>query len=488
MAEQPLVRRDIWALEDEQPWHPITEAYARGILVLQDRGEDDATSWAYQAAIHGLFSAAEDDKFRDECQHNSWYFLPWHRMYLYWFERTVRAALSDVPEVGDELKETWTLPYWDYERTEDSAALPPAFRDPELPDGTPNPLRVEARDPNINIGGKIPPLTRSSLAALGLPVFTGAAMEGGVGGPVTGWQHEPFNPPRSGGLEARPHNGVHGQVGGEGGFMSNFDDAPKDPVFWMHHANIDRLWAVWLRQEDREDPTDPAWTDFQFDFHDENGGELQQSPADVLDSIGQLGYTYENLSVPGELEEEPAPVPVLMSDSRRSDHPAELVGASDDEVKLQGRSRVTVNVAEPKSPGLLADRAAGRSPRVLLGIEGIEGEANPGLTYAVYVNLPDDADADTDPERHLAGELSFFGIERLGDLRRDHPEGAGQLHTFDITRVANELQEQGRWDADAITVTFEPIRVEPPPGAEDASRSAEERAPVKVGRVSVFLQ
>ena len=38
------------------------------------------------------------------------------------------------------------------------------------------------------------------------------------------------------------HNGVHDWVGGT---MSDLLTAPADPIFWMHHANIDRLWAVW---------------------------------------------------------------------------------------------------------------------------------------------------------------------------------------------------------------------------------------------------
>jgi tyrosinase len=482
----PLVRRDIWALEDEQQWHPITDAYARGILVMQGRGPDEPTSWLYQAAIHGLVTVQPGDDFRDQCQHNSWYFLPWHRMYLYWFERMVRDALQEVPEVDEELKKTWTLPYWDYERTDQTATLPPAFREEQMPDGQPNPLHIPERDANINLGGPLPALSRSSAMALGLGVFTGAVQDGGFGGPVTGWQHEPFNPQRPGGVEARPHNGVHGQVGGAGGFMSNFDDAPKDPVFWMHHANIDRLWQVWLdREGGRENPAQPAWTGFEFDFHDDQGQPLKQAASAVLDTATQLEYTYERLTAgpeaPAPPSPPPPPTPEMPTDAQ-PDHPPELVGATEEQVQLQGPAKVTVNVARPESPAL----AEGGQGRVLLGIEGISGDVNPGLTYAVYVNLPDDDDADTDPESHLVGELSFFGIERVGDLRSEHPQG--QQHTFDITAVANQLKERGKWDPGAVTVSFEPVRVQPPPGVEDAAPSAEERPAVSVGRVSVFVQ
>lgn len=38
------------------------------------------------------------------------------------------------------------------------------------------------------------------------------------------------------------HNGVHGWVGGT---MALITTAPADPVFWLHHAQIDRLWSIW---------------------------------------------------------------------------------------------------------------------------------------------------------------------------------------------------------------------------------------------------
>jgi tyrosinase len=53
-------------------------------------------------------------------------------------------------------------------------------------------------------------------------------------------------------LEGFPHNRVHNCVGG--GFnhsqslMLNFL-SPVDPIFFLHHANIDRLWDVWTRKQ-----------------------------------------------------------------------------------------------------------------------------------------------------------------------------------------------------------------------------------------------
>ncbi|KAI8816851.1 uncharacterized protein EV422DRAFT_500751 [Fimicolochytrium jonesii] len=43
-------------------------------------------------------------------------------------------------------------------------------------------------------------------------------------------------------LETLPHNLVHSGVGGDGG---DFATAPTNPIFWLHHGNIDRHWARW---------------------------------------------------------------------------------------------------------------------------------------------------------------------------------------------------------------------------------------------------
>ena len=41
-------------------------------------------------------------------------------------------------------------------------------------------------------------------------------------------------------------NGIHGSIHiWVGGTMSDASVSPADPVFWMHHANLDRLWWEW---------------------------------------------------------------------------------------------------------------------------------------------------------------------------------------------------------------------------------------------------
>ena len=499
------VRRDIWSLEAQQSWHPIVDAYARAVDAMRQRDPQDPTSWAYQATVHSTRGPAPDE-FRNQCQHGSWFFLPWHRMYLHWFERMARDLVRTLPGIPDPVRESWALPYWDYGRRGPATdgryrTLPPSFRRRFTPSGEPNPLFVAERDPVVNAGGFLPELATSPDAALRDTEFSVDAQPGGTvgfGGPVTGWHHTP--PAPSGSLESTPHGVVHSLVGGLGGFMSAFDTAPLDPVFWLHHANIDRLWVVWLRQRQpaRQNPTEAAWAGFGFDFRAETGAAVdpRPKPGDVLDTVADLGYRYQRTTPP------PAPripqgVTKMVSEPPPPGPPPppELVGATEEPVQLTGRpAKLALPVAEPTGPVRTTMAAPDQPNRVFLNVEGIEGEANPGTVYAVYVDLPDDDDEDTDPEAHYVGTINFFGIETAGDVDRDHG-GPGLHFAFDVTELVDELRDQGAWDPSQMTVTFAPLQPSPPPGgpalgAEVAGTQAdaEPPPPVRIGRVSVYYQ
>ena len=71
------------------------------------------------------------------------FFLSWHRMYIYYFERILRAASGD-PDLA--------LPYWNYSDPA-QRALPTPFREPA---GSQNPLYVSQRQAGINAGAELP--------------------------------------------------------------------------------------------------------------------------------------------------------------------------------------------------------------------------------------------------------------------------------------------------------------------------------------------
>jgi tyrosinase len=152
------VRQDIWDLGDESdPWRdPVILAYAHGVGAMQQLAPSEprnGANWVNQGAIHEHQGPSVRRRLEDQCQHGSWFFLPWHRMYLHRFEQIVRSHLA----AG--VAEDWALPYWNYSDDPARRVLPPAFRERKLPNGHDNPLFVVERQKvpvDINRGDPMP--------------------------------------------------------------------------------------------------------------------------------------------------------------------------------------------------------------------------------------------------------------------------------------------------------------------------------------------
>src|ERR1700733_12284623 len=110
------------------PWNDTLVWYAKGVKQLQGRPIARKTSWRYLAAMHGIDSAlwtragyldgtellpggTEQDRYWNQCQHQSWYFIPWHRAYLLSFEDILLSAIIGLGGPTD-----WALPYWNYSK------------------------------------------------------------------------------------------------------------------------------------------------------------------------------------------------------------------------------------------------------------------------------------------------------------------------------------------------------------------------------------
>jgi hypothetical protein len=403
-------------------------------------------------------------------------------MYLYFFERIVRKAVLDAGGPAD-----FALPYWNYDTAFPGNTLPPAFRTPTLPDGTANPLFLAAprRDATLVGGGQVPSSATTSSQALSLTNFSAAPGLPSFGGGRVGPAH--FGN-ALGALESTPHNGMHPTIGGfqvvdpcQGALMTDPDCAALDPIFWLHHANIDRLWNRWLELGGgRANPTEAAWLNASFVFIDENGAQVTMTGADVVDSAAQLGYAYDDaVAAPFQRMVEVA------ATQPPPEGPPELAAASEQPLELTGRT-ASVRITVPDS-SLDMVRAAGDRGRVLVSVDDITAERDPGIAYAVYLDMPGDPGRG---RRHI-GNVSFFGIKAMNDPDQAHDGEAGFGHTFDVTAAVRALKADGLWDPAGMTITFEPIRVLPPPG-EELPEAAEALAaqplpPVRIGRVGMFV-
>ncbi|HEY0332079.1 MAG TPA: tyrosinase family protein [Rhodopseudomonas sp.] len=517
-------RRNVWKLSP-QPWPDLLLWYAKAVRELQSCPTADLTSWNSLGAMHGfdqqlwiafnyisastpLPYAADQARYWKQCQHQSWYFLPWHRGYLWAFEAIVRAA---VVKLGGP--ESWALPYWNYSDTHDANALklPTAFSAPKLPDGSANPLLVTRRYGD-GTGHVVIRPSDVTLGALTQSQFAGPPGGGGptgFGGPQTAFQHDGTD---NGQLERQPHNGVHGFVGGQKpgsnpndprsyGLMSMPDTAALDPIFWLHHANIDRLWVVWReRTATHFDPTEKTWLTGPaartFAVPKPDGRRHDFAARDVVDTA-TLGYTYDDTSDPLggthrlvarldrlALPQVTASAQEILVAERK---PAELLGANKTAVQISGAAvetavRLDTGIKDKlirsfsarnltAAPG--GASAAIEPDRVFLTLENIRG-VNDAAVFYVYIDLPKDAKPEDNPD-HLAGVVSLFGVRKASATDSTHG-GNGINETLEITNVIDKLHLGHKLDADQLNVRFV-SRTEITP--DDA---------ISVGGVSVYRQ
>ena len=478
------IRKSVWSLPQGDP--AITW-YRKAVETLLAKDVNDPTSWRYLACVHGVPDgmdtppAAED--FWEQCQHQSWFFLSWHRGYIAAFEAVIARTIADLGGPAD-----WALPYWDYSeslKTNPKARLmPPDFFDRTV-DGKPNALW--SRRANVSNGDFGLDDSVVSLHALTFKKFSGAAPGAptGFGGPVTGF-HTGGGP--SGGLENIPHNRIHTQIGGSNGFMSFPSTAALDPIFWLHHCNIDRLWEVWRNQAgqgtDFKNPTTANWlSDVTFNMHDGDGKAFTYVSADVLDTTRFMhGYKYDKVPVPQAPALETLEVAMAAADEHGQ---PELAGASQGgPVTLEGTvTKIDVPlVAKTKTKSFL-ESTIPTPQHVYLSLENITGVGAPG-DYRVYLDMPG---AGQPPV--LAGVLTTFGLERASDSARTHG-GSGLNHVFDITELAPGLGLTGG-TVSGLKVSFERVGVaasttESPPGLESIAVPAPRESSIKVGQINLF--
>jgi hypothetical protein len=253
-------------------------------------------------------------------------FCPWHREFLRRFEQDL-----GVP-----------LPYWDWAADQASGSpetAPVWDNDLMGPNGDPTPDPVTGRpaeavtqgpfahdpadpaswsviqDPGIAPDPTVPWLTRSFGTMTmdnGMPITlpTPGDVTATLG--VTPYDSPPWNVGSlgfrnnlEGWIGPGMHNSAHMWVGGS--MMPS--TSPNDPVFFLHHANVDRIWANWQRQwfnSGQDDylpvsggPTGHNLTEGMFPW----GGPT--TPQSVLDTFA-LGYWYDDAPAPAVSSVTPA--------------------------------------------------------------------------------------------------------------------------------------------------------------------------------------
>jgi tyrosinase len=425
------------AKAETQQWHPVLDTYARGVALMSSLAENDPRSWLWAANTHGIPRGTTPRPTWNQCAHGSLFFLPWHRAYLAWFEATIRDLTGE---------DDWALPYWDYSVPGDDAdrTLPVEFSiETRTVAGKleSNPLFVPGRN-----GGPIPDEDVDIVGTLAERRFV-RSFPSGFGG------RDPDN--SKGRLEMLPHDFVHVDIGG---IMGSTRTAGRDPIFWLHHANIDRLWEVWRRLPGSIALTDPGaasallvtqWQSAVFVF-----GDLT-APATFtmtdLEDPASLGYAYETTGLPDD-------VAAAIQEARDAAGVARGVVAVDETEPAWEPIAATFNVASGEDrdipiPGAaraaVAPGPAAASPTGLMVELGGVRATDPHAVYVVEVRSAPDA------EPHRAGRISTFGLAGT-------PESEEYNYLVDASSILPELLDEG-WSGDQLS-----IRVVPEQGRADS--------------------
>ncbi|SHM94150.1 tyrosinase family protein [Streptomyces yunnanensis] len=465
-ASSDYQRRDVAKMvKSKTDWDPALLAYAKAVALMKDpkkkNQKTDPTSWTFQANTHGVPGGVPSNAPEEwgQCPHGSPLFLPWHRAYVWYFERIVRKVINEELKISGQ--QNWALPYWNYAHVQSGdkppeyvgskawRQLPLAFRQEKLPDGvTDNPLRY----PHRSIGdGAIPYLNVNPYAAMSESSFDG------------------FSPS----LESTPHNKVHTRVGNGQG-MGSVPHAALDPVFWLHHANIDRLWYAWLRTH--SNPAGRTWpktrpgSTKRYCFRDEKGTQIVLGDKPLFDAPA-FDYCYESLSdgtgtaPTKQVREVVSTVSVPAGDPLVARGGQTPLGA----VPVRIEPTPVPDAGDALAPTLTAD--AGGAGQVVLTVRGVRAEKAPGVTYGVYLGAREDHDEDLDPYGpHFVGDLDFFGASGA-DAHHQHDgnAGDGRTFTFDITDTLRTLRQTGLWSGEGVPpVSVAPIPNESAPGSDRA--------------------
>jgi len=305
-----VVRRDVLSATDD------LDAFVAGVLRLKDEHLGPTTAdfgisgpsvpvstydlfvvWHHLAMMR-MTPPGQLDR---NAAHNGPVFLPWHRLMLLLMELQLQRVLGD---------DAVALPYWDWSAPDEGATSllwsamaiggsgSPVITGPfragqfavRVASDSTSRLRATDRPLRraLGLNPRAPTLPTSAhvLAALQEDEYDAPNWDSATSGFRN--QLEGWNP----GLQL--HNRVHVWVGGDMGLATS----PNDPVFYLNHAAVDRIWESWQTTHGRRyEPPDIAPPELAGHRLSDPLHSILTSgvttPADMLD-VAAL-YTYDSL-------------------------------------------------------------------------------------------------------------------------------------------------------------------------------------------------
>ncbi|GKS95497.1 tyrosinase family protein [Acidovorax sp. SUPP2825] len=457
-------RKSAFALTDAEI-ASLTKGW-QGLRDITAQNPNSPTGWLRQSYVHCWACGGGTDGQQGEEIHSSWWFPPWHRAYLFFLERALVKASGD-PDLR--------LPYWDW-----STQSPSTQTFPQIYASAGSALYDPLRNPaNVKPGARIPAAfvgPKAMSIVLNSPTY---ALFGGVNTAIGGGS--------PGALETIPHNHVHVWTGTDGSQSPNYGSdmgvlstAARDPVFFAHHSNVDRMWSSWVAVDpSHTNPPDADWNGHAWNFYDENGVWTSMKVSDVVNSEN-LGYVYDSLATPPKPlrsavrtagASQPAP-----AENAALAHPAQpLVVLAAPQKRNLGTAPVTHKAALPegfRKP--LAALAANQSSRLyLLHIDDVTTPPDRSVSAKVYVNLPNANASTTTESPNFVGMISSVAKTTPANTagHAAHHQ-AGIRYSFVIDEETARLIARDK----AVTVTLVPV---------DSNGATPRRSQLNYGRISL---
>ncbi|KAF9612209.1 hypothetical protein IFM89_038631 [Coptis chinensis] len=426
--------------------------YNKALTIMKSLPYEDPRSFRRQADMHCIYcTGAYNQQYSNASFsiHRQWLFFPWHRMMIYFHERILGSLIGD---------DTFALPFWQWDAPE-GMVTPAMYMDGAFTDTEREETHVHIpRIADINYDyndTEIEPEQRikKNLAfmyhqmvsgAKKVELFMGCQSKPGKDGVCDG----------PGTIELAPHNALHTWVGKAlNRYRENmgvFYAAARDPIFYAHHSNIDRMWEYWKELRGYEpEIVDPVWLNSHFFFHNENSQLVRVRIGDIL-NITKLGYGYEKVDYPW-LNARPKPsIDPKIARCTLNTRNNGILGAHLNDFRPEGRTldtNIEVKVHRPKR-----QRRSEEEEEVLV-VYGIDVKIDMFVKFDVYINAID-ATSIGPESREFAG--TYVNVPRGITIEMNEGDEKMKKKSNLKMGISELLQDLEANEDDSIWVTLVP--------------------------------
>jgi polyphenol oxidase len=377
----------------------------------------DPRTWMAQAKVHCWYCAGDNSSAPDV--HGTWAFMPWHRDYLYVLEKILGKLVNNP---------NFALPYWDW-NTPDTPTCSGHLR-------VPPPYLGSANNSLFDCYRVVTPTSTMSVASVGATrvnnILTGANTFSLFFGSAN----------TSAALWPGPHGYVHLFVGNSVNLnvakqdMGVLETAARDPLFWAHHANIDRLWDSWIAQHGT--PVYPAaFLSQNWTFWDQDQRLVRLTAADAANRVTRLKYRYDPPCSP-------------------------TIAAAPEAAPEAGEEEMIALTPQPQTFRTEAKAArrkytigAETGTHVVVNLEEVTAPADQAAILRVYVNKPTataESAAESTADNRLVEELFIVPSRTPGTGH------AGHQHSFNFKIVLpDDIAAEVEAAQGAAPITIVPV-------------------------------